>query len=338
MNERAHPRSFVGLAALLLVAVSGCGANTADPYAGQSDADVASGGSGGSSTPTGMTAGSGGGGSGGAAVPDAGASGGTSGGSGGTAPASGGSGGTAGPSGGTTGAGAPRPARLVVLGDSITACSNVGGKMADACSLKKLYDYVKATYAPALVYDNQAVGGAVSADVPRQQLAAVKPGPGRVLVVVYVGGNDLAKYIFSSDAAATTGLMTDLPGVLSAWDQIFAYFEDKTKFPDGYTLVMSSQYNPFDDCTALPYNVTAKKFELLHAFNDQLASVAQKKGATITDQYTPFLGHGHHYNVMKCPHFMPGAANWMGDLIHPNPVGHADLFEQWKKTIDALYR
>jgi len=225
-----------------------------------------------------------------------------------------------------------------VLGDSIAACQNVGGKMGADCSLRKLYDHIKASYAPALTYENVAVGGAVTADVPDNQLAGVTPGPGAALVVIYVGGNDLAKYIFTSDDAAMKGLETDLPGVLAAWEKVFAFFGDKSKFPDGYRLMMSSQYNPFDDCTAIPYNVSAKKFELLHRFNDELAKLAQAKGATITDQFTPFLGHGHHYNVMRCPHYMPGAAGWMADLIHPNAAGHADLFEQWKKTVDALYR
>jgi lysophospholipase L1-like esterase len=227
---------------------------------------------------------------------------------------------------------------MIVLGDSIAACQNVGGKMGPDCSLRKLYDYTKATYAPALTYENVAVGGAVTADVSASQLGGVTPGPGAALVVIFVGGNDLAKYIFASDAAAMKGLETDLPGVLAAWGQVFAFFGDRSKFPDGYRMIMNNQYNPFDDCTALPYNVSAKKFELLHQFNDELAKLAQARGATITDQYTPFLGHGHHYNVMSCPHYIPGAAGWMSDLIHPNAAGHADLFEQWKKTVDGLYR
>ena len=47
----------------------------------------------------------------------------------------------------------------VVLGDSIAACSNVGNENGADCSLKKLFDHLKATYAPALVYENEAVGG-----------------------------------------------------------------------------------------------------------------------------------------------------------------------------------
>ena len=53
-----------------------------------------------------------------------------------------------------------------MLGDSIAACANVGNENGAGCSAKKLFDYLKASYAPALVYENEAVGGAVTADVP----------------------------------------------------------------------------------------------------------------------------------------------------------------------------
>jgi hypothetical protein len=242
---------------------------------------------------------------------------------------------------GAGGAPAPagnRPARLVVLGDSIAACSNVGGKMGADCSARKLHDHLKAMVSPGLVYENLAVGGAVTEDIPARQLGEVRPGPGPLLVLVYAGGNNLSRYIFASDAAAVSGLDTELPRVLEAWRQIFAFFDDQTKFPGGYRLMMSNQYNPFDDCTALPYNVSRKKFELLRTFNGELARVAMQRGASFTDQYTPFLGHGHHAAVMRCPHFKPGSVGWMGDLIHPNAAGHENLFQQWKKTVDGLYR
>ena len=126
--------------------------------------------------------------------------------------------------------------------------------------------------------------------------------------------------------------------MLAAWSQIFAHFEDRAKFPDGYTLIMNNQYNPFDDCTAAPYFLTAKKSELLARFNAELARVAREKGAVITDQYTPFLGHGHHFSVRTCPHFKMGATPFMDDLIHPNRAGHENLFQQWKTVVDGLYR
>jgi lysophospholipase L1-like esterase len=328
--------SWLPAAALGLTIASGCGTRENDPFAGSA------GGSGGA----GAAAGSGGGpggpsGSAGAPAGMAGAGGATPAPGGGGGSGSAGSGGspvTGAPDGGApSSAGRPRPARLVVLGDSIAACSNVGNENGPDCSLKKLADHLRSKYAPALVYENEAVGAAVTSDVPTQ-MGRVMGGPGHVLVLVYVGGNDLAKYMFASDAAAEQGFMTDLPRVLASWSQVFAFFDDRTRFPDGYTLVMNTQYNPFDDCTAAPYFLSAKKIELLGVFNMELARVAREKSAILTDQYKPYLGHGHHYNVRTCPNFMQGATPFMADLIHPNPAGHENLFQQWKTVIDRLYQ
>jgi len=231
-----------------------------------------------------------------------------------------------------------RPNRLVVLGDSIAACSNLGGKDDPACSAKMLAGYLQMKFAPDLRYDNQAMGGAVTTDVPASQLATVAGGPGHVLVLVYVGGNDLARQLLSPDATATSALQAETPAITAAWDQTFAYFEDRSRFPDGATMIMSTQYDPFDDCTAAPYFLSTTKIELLHTFNGTLQDIASRKGAELTDQFTPFLGHGHHYNVATCPHYQAGAEPWMGDLIHPNPAGHADLFAQWQKIVDRLYQ
>jgi lysophospholipase L1-like esterase len=221
------------------------------------------------------------------------------------------------------------PVRFIVLGDSIAACANVGNENGASCSAKKLFDHVKASYAPALVYQNVAVGGAVTEDVPARQLQTVTTGAGHALVLIYIGGNNLAKYLFSGDAVAERGYISDLPGVKASWEAIFAFFRDKTKFPDGATVLMNNQYNPFDGCTAAPYFLSAKKNMLLDAFNKELAAIASTKGASLTDQHTPFLGHGHHYSVTSCPHFKANLTPWMDDLIHPNAAGHENLFQQW---------
>lgn len=231
----------------------------------------------------------------------------------------------------------PKPARLIVLGDSIVACSNVGERMGADCSVKKLYDYLKATYAPNLLYENLSVGGAVTVDVTMKQLATVKTGAGHALVLIYIGGNDLAKYMFSTDAQAIAGMEKDMPVITDSWMKVFAFFADASKFPDGARLMMNSQYDPFDDCTAAPYNLTAKKIELLHTFNGELEKLAASDKAVFVDQFTPFLGHGHHVDVMKCPYYKPGLTAWMGDLIHPNAAGHENLFQQWKAAVDRLY-
>ena len=100
--------------------------------------------------------------------------------------------------------------------------------------------------------------------------------------------------------------------------------------PDGATVIMNNQYNPFDDCTAPPYNISAIKIGLLNDFNTELARIAEAHdNVVLTDQHTPYLGHGHHFEDTSCPHYQPGLVGFMKDLIHPNNSGHAHLAAQW---------
>jgi lysophospholipase L1-like esterase len=249
----------------------------------------------------------------------------------------------AGPTGGGADAGllacAPPPARLVVLGDSINACTGVGGKDAAACGPRIFHDALAAGYAPGVTYENLAVPGAVAADVSESQLGTVPQGPGHVLLLVYIGGNDLQPYIFVSDAEALQRFETDMPMIAARFGEYYDYFADTSRFPDGFTLIMNTQYNPFDDCTAPPYNLSATKIDLLGQYNGELTRIAGLHGnVVITEQHAPYLGHGHHYNVTSCPYYMAGATNWMGDLIHPNVAGHANLAKEWNATADRLYR
>jgi lysophospholipase L1-like esterase len=230
-----------------------------------------------------------------------------------------------------------RPVRLVVLGDSIVACQGVGGKQGSACSPKKLHAYLAGGVAPGIGYENEAVGGADAGDVPARQLAEIAGGKGHALVLIYVGGNDLRPYMIASDTAASAGFAMVSEDVTAAWAKIFAHFADKSRFPDGTTLLLNNQYDPFDGCTAPPFFISPRKGQLLRTYNELLAKLAADNGAVLVDQHTPYLGHGHHYAVASCPHHQPGAQPFMGDLIHPNAAGHDNLFQQWKKVVDGLY-
>ena len=361
------PRSLLSgfLAGAILAALAGCG-NEDDPFGRQPDGGAPPGGGG---SGAGGAAGSGNPGSGGRNPGTGGSNPGTGGsnpGTGGSNPGTGGAAGAAGRGGaagggmagaggaggaggaagmgGAAGGGGPRPPsmaactpkRVIFIGDSINACNNVGGKMGADCSAKNLHTYLAGKF-PGIVYDNQSVPAAVTADVPNRQLSTVMTGPGHALVIVYVGGNDLARYIYVLDNAATNGYNADMPGILANWAKVFAFFNDRTKFPDGATIVMNTQYNPFDDCTAPPHRVSATKTMLLHKFNQELTRLARENGAILADQYMPFLGHGHHYNVAMCPHYKMGNQSWMSDLIHPNAAGHASLNKVWQTAIDGFY-
>ena len=218
------------------------------------------------------------------------------------------------------------------------ACVGAGGKQADTCGVKALHTLLSQTAAPGLTYENNAQPGAVTADVANAQLGTVQAGGGHLLVFIYVGGNDLAQYIFVSDDAAQATYDQRRPEILANWQAIFDYFGDSSRFPDGVTLIMNTQYNPFDDCTAAPYNLSSVKTGLLHEFNAELTRLADTQPfALLVDQYTPFLGHGHHHDAPQCPHYQSGAANWMADLIHANTLGHANFVAEWVKVTDRLY-
>jgi lysophospholipase L1-like esterase len=221
----------------------------------------------------------------------------------------------------------PTPTRMVILGDSIAACAGVGGKDSNDCAPKRLNDHFAATYGP-LTYENLAVGGAVTTDIPQYQLPDIDVGiPGHVFVMIYIGGNDLAPYIFQSDQAALNGWNnTTGPAVAAAWEEILAFLGDPQRFPDGVTLLVNTQYNPFDDCTAPPYFVSQTKIELLHAHNDALTDRAMSQPwGFVADQHPSYLGHGHYVNDASCPYYDETFDGWMGDLIHPNALGHHHL-------------
>ena len=103
---------------------------------------------------------------------------------------------------------------------------------------------------------------------------------------------------------------------------------------------MNTQYNPFDDCTAAPYYISAAKTTILHEFNDKIKTIAGAHAATaiVVDQHAPFLGHGHHYNVTTCPYYMAGAAPYMQDTIHANAAGNVVLSSVDNVGADRLYR
>ena len=230
----------------------------------------------------------------------------------------------------------PVPTRMVVLGDSIPACVGVGGKDSDDCAPKRLNDHLAATYGP-LTYENLAVGGAVTSDVSNDQIFDIEVGvPGHVIVMIYIGGNDLAQYMFLPDQTAMDGWMnTTGPEVAAAWEDVLDFLGDPANFPDGVTLLMNTQYNPFDDCTAPPYFISETKIELLHAHNQALMDrAASREWAFIADQHPSYLGHGHYVNDASCPHYDETFEGWMGDLIHPNTLGHQHLGDVMAEAAD----
>lgn len=238
------------------------------------------------------------------------------------------------------------PARYVVLGDAVPAgAEGINGPDDPVNGFKKLHTYIKEKYKVAeLSYENVAKAGAVTADIPGKQIDTVDTGKaGHVLVNIHVGGNDLAKFILKSDKAAQDAFDGTISKAEADWRSVFDFFEDKSKFPDGATFIVNTQYNPFDDCTELHnlFRVSDAKIELMKKFNQRLRDLTkERKTGIVADQYLEFLGHGHHHAKSQCPHYKDGADYWLiggADLTNINEKGYAAMGRVFEKVADTLY-
>lgn len=238
------------------------------------------------------------------------------------------------------------PARYIVLGDAIPeAETGLGGKDDPANAFLLMRDYIKSKYKAAdLTYENLAKAGTATADVPGDQLGQVDTSkPGHVLVNIHVGGNDLAAFILKTDKSAQDAFDSTMSQAEEDWKATFDFFEDKSKFPDGVTFIVNTQFNPFDDCTELHglFSVSDVKIGLMKQFNARLAALADARdNAVVADHVPVFLGHGHHHDNDKCPHYEAGSEYWMvggTDLTHINEKGYAAMTKVFEGVADTLY-
>lgn len=237
------------------------------------------------------------------------------------------------------------PTRMMFFGDSLFACFGQEGKSeAQTCSARLSHEYLAENYAPGVTYENLAVSGAVTRDVVNMQLPGAPVGmPGHTLVVIWVGGNDISPLLLQSDAAAEDAYRNDLaPEFETLWDGIEAWVDDPVNFPDGATLVVNTQFNPFDDCSADPFAfMSPLKTQLLAEYNDTLrARIDARPNTYLSDQYPVFLGHGHHFGTEGCPSYAADSAYWMlggADLVHPNGLGHVSIAGTLNGALDDVF-
>lgn len=348
-RSREASRSAIRFASTLgrgaaLAAVCGamaCGSSDTSPFAGSDSGAQSSSGGGSSSGAAGSGSSSGTAGSGSSSGTAGSSSGGVTGDSGAASDGSAPGGDGGGIACGTT------PTRYIVLGHSVAACYAVGGPTSETCSLKSTETYMAGKF-PGLMYENYAVDGALIADVVNTQLAKVAGSSGHVFVNLFIGGNDLAAHLYEPDATAMQSWMNLEPAATQNMNAIIAYFEDKTKFPGGATMLVNSQYNPFDECVTSTYSFASSvKQDIIKQFNALLVTVAGgHTTAVVVDNYADVLGHGDNYNQatsnasppVACPHYMSGNASWMADLIHPNALGHVALGKKMTAAVDAVFR
>jgi hypothetical protein len=217
----------------------------------------------------------------------------------------------------------PRPSRFIVLGDSIADCSGVSH---DDCAADRIAAHLKAVVGPELVFETRAKAGSVVADLAGQA-ATIEGGDGHVYVWMYAIGNDLLHGI--SDPAP----------LVAGYQVVFDYFNDTSRFPDGATFLLNTQYDPYDQCTiptaADPSSPAVTKL-LLDMNQAVFLDVAEARSDTVAvDQLPDFLGHGQNADTTGCPYCRADNSTWVM-AVHPTPAGHQHIADKWTKALDAM--
>lgn len=223
---------------------------------------------------------------------------------------------------------------LVVLGDSVGACTGAGGRDAPNCAARLFQGWLESRQDSAVAYHNLAIEGARARDVVEVELAKVTSARRHTIVIVNVGGNDLQPLLHAPAAQLQSrfaALMNEFP---NHWQAIADRFSNQVQFPEGTTLLFNGLYDPFDACSQPPHNAEADRLELIRTYNLRLKRwLASQSNAHFIEVYDAFLGHANMYNVAGCPHYSPNATPWMFDLFHPNELGYAKINMLWRETL-----
>lgn len=241
------------------------------------------------------------------------------------------------------------PARIVFLGDSITAGYGIPQEQNTYPSLlernndqkypERAGDDLVARFGD-LEALNVARDGATTTSLIAGQLPAVEAAwgdvvTGQTLVVITIGGNDLTDALFSGgdpDEAADT--------IVANLEQIVDFFHDPARFPDGSFVSITNVYEPTDgtgqveECFfGLDLSSVIPTFERLAA--DSLA-LAQDQGWAWVDLRGHFLGHGFRHDEQGPWTDEADPTLWFqDDCIHPNSRGHHEIRRLFLAALDA---
>lgn len=237
----------------------------------------------------------------------------------------------------------PKPARMVVLGDSLSKCFSYVAPIDDcACSWKNVAGYIRDNYAADLVvegcYPDEATIRGNIHDVA-EDARTVMGGPGHVLVYISTIAWDLLDFDLERDVFEEA-----LQNWLADWQRLFDYFTDETVFPDGVTFMLNTIFSPTDDCpqsdkdTYFP-TLSADAERLVQRANELviLQPARERDDTVAVDIYPDWLGHGHNFDVSTCPHYSADKDSWMSDQTHPNNKGYLHMANKWKRAVDRIY-
>jgi lysophospholipase L1-like esterase len=244
-------------------------------------------------------------------------------------------------------------ARLIVMGDSISAGYGTSTAARSYFNLLLANDSKwpneTNTTLPALFNAdvplvNVAVAGATTSSMLGQrstltsQLGATVSG--HSIVVITIGGNDMKNFIVNMDASQINAAVNS---AISNLRQIMTYLQDSTRFPDGTSIYLAAVYDPSDSSGTLPascFGFAATNHELitgLENLHTRYVALGTELGFAVVDAMGHFHGHGISASNMSDPYYdASNPVTWFSsDCIHPNDAGHNELRRLFFEAIDV---
>ncbi len=233
------------------------------------------------------------------------------------------------------------PARVVYLGDSITAGNGASTPMLTYVHLlKKNDDDVWPDSAeldltglfgelPDIV--DVSLAGATTSSMVSQQLPNLTEElgdsvAGSTVVIVTIAGNDVQRLLYN-----TSGTDAAIETILEKLGDLYDYFEDAERFPDGAFIYLANVYEPSDGVGQADecfYGMNLEKvLPSLDAVNAATRAQAEERGVAWIDLRGHFLGHGFNGDDSENVYYeVDDPSLWFADdCIHPNDRGHHEL-------------
>ena len=233
---------------------------------------------------------------------------------------------------------------MYALGDSIAACHLADdGKPGSsaACAPDLIASELRDHYVPDLKYANYSQLSSQTREW-LEQAQRVEPGPGHILIWAYWGGNDIGMCAQTNPIetlACADGVIAELT---NTWQDIFTYFSDLARFPDGATFMLNTQYGLYDECVTpeSPLGGPQRDAKLKEYNQKVFIQPALTRNDTVTvDQYPDWRGHERQADQARCPHCYRGDnSTWLAsDGTHPNSLGQQHIADKWTAAIEAIY-
>lgn len=243
-------------------------------------------------------------------------------------------------------------ARLIVMGDSISAGVGASRTSLSYFNLLTQNDNAWSTegstslstlFGTSVPVVNVAVSGATTASAlsQRDTLTQQLPGPvsGHSIVVITIGGNDMKNLIFSSSQSAVDSTVNN---AVSNVRSLMTYLKDSTHFPDGVSIYLAAVYDPSDSSGTLPascFGQSVTNVRLVtgvESLKARFVLLGQEMGFAVVDALGHFHGHGVEAAKMSDPHYNESnPVTWFyNDCIHPNDAGHNELRRLFFEAID----